>query len=316
MNNEFNILVRLHRNALTEAQKEYPIKTPSWLYPLATEKVFAKGISSLMKTYTESVLAEIEPSLEKWIRQTKRDNHSDAWETDYKRFLDKLASILTLAYGNGLLFTTELGKLLQTTSNHILAFAIIQWNKQTKEVLGDPYNALPPDWLAIKDMWMEETYKAIRGLAEEYNKKVNTILITGLLAGWVYNDFVEQLLALTKKMTGYRSALVARSWVGTLNGAITKGYAQGIGNDEYVWQTSLDEKVRGNPTGRYPKAIPSHWIMEGKICKWSDPTVYSEDGVKWKKRTSNMETLHPGFAIACRCTAGLYWSNFVKRIGG
>jgi hypothetical protein len=42
----------------------------------------------------------------------------------------------------------------------------------------------------------------------------------------------------------------------------------------YEWSTCNDERVR-----------PSHTLMEGKICKRADPTVYSTDGGKsWKAR--------------------------------
>jgi len=35
--------------------------------------------------------------------------------------------------------------------------------------------------------------------------------------------------------------------------------------------------------------------MEGIVCKWADPTVYSDYGGKtWKKRTKDMPKVHPG----------------------
>jgi hypothetical protein len=43
--------------------------------------------------------------------------------------------------------------------------------------------------------------------------------------------------------------------------------------------------------------------MEGKHCKWSDASVYSDDGKTWKKRTAAMPKGHVGTEVLCRCYA-------------
>jgi uncharacterized protein with gpF-like domain len=315
MNNEFNILLRLHRRNVKNATTD--IVSPKWLYPLATEKVYAKTISKHIKTYINSQLVKLEGKLPKWVQENRRAFKGDSWEEEFKEFKEDLKKALLLYFGLGLLFDNEIGQLVQSTADKVMAYALKQWNKQTNAVLGDPYTSMPPDWASIKSLWMEENYSAIRNLAEEYNKKLTDTIVAGLTAGWVYNEFADQIQKLNKKFIGYRSALVGRGQTGNLVGSIIKNYAKGIGNDEYMWQTALDERVRGNPLGVYPKAIPSHWSMEGIVCKWSYNSVYSAEGGRtWKKRTPIMEKLPPGFAWACRCTAAIYWNNFVKTVGG
>ena len=46
-----------------------------------------------------------------------------------------------------------------------------------------------------------------------------------------------------------------------------------------------DERVRGNPNGKYPNAKYNHWEREGQIFSVDEPP---EDG-------------HPGEPIRCRC---------------
>jgi uncharacterized protein with gpF-like domain len=106
--------------------------------------------------------------------------------------------------------------------------------------------------------------------------------------------------------------LIARDQVGKLQYAITRKQFESIGMDGYYWVTARDERVRGNPMGRFPKAVPSHWIMEGTVCKFSDPTVYSDLGREWLKRTALMPMVHPGQAILCRCTATPYWLPLIQ----
>lgn len=315
MNNEFNILLRFYRKNIKA--KDTNIVSPKWIYPLATEKVYGKAISKHMRTYVNIHLLVLEGKLARWIQQNKRDFKSDTWEQEFQEFKEDMKKAILLYFGLGLLFDNEIGNIIQETANKIMTFGVKQWKKQTAAVLGDAYNSVPPDWNDMKNLWMEENFDAIKGLAEEYNKKLESILITGLMAGWTYNEFADQIQLLNNRIVKGRSAFIARGQTGNLTGSIIKNYAKSIGNDEYMWQTALDERVRGNPIGRYPKAVPSHWAMEGIVCKWSDNSVYSADGGRtWKKRTPIMEKLPPGFAWACRCTAAIYWNNFVKTVGG
>lgn len=75
-----------------------------------------------------------------------------------------------------------------------------------------------------------------------------------------------------------------------LNAALTELRHEQSGIKGYIWTTMRDDRVRGNPDGRYPNARPSHWAREGKRYWYSRPP---EGG-------------HPGEAIGCRCIAEAY----------
>jgi len=78
---------------------------------------------------------------------------------------------------------------------------------------------------------------------------------------------------------------------------------ESAGLSMYEWSTAQDERVR-----------PSHALMEGKICKWDDPTVYSTDGKTWKPRPEGAPLVHPGEEEGCRCTALSYWNELVGEV--
>lgn len=87
-----------------------------------------------------------------------------------------------------------------------------------------------------------------------------------------------------------RAKIIARDQTSKLQGILTQVRQESIGIDEYLWRNSKDQRVVGNPSGRYPKGNAihmNHWVREGKRYKWSDPPA---DG-------------HPGQAILCRCWA-------------
>jgi uncharacterized protein with gpF-like domain len=114
----------------------------------------------------------------------------------------------------------------------------------------------------------------------------------------------EEIGKLDNNITRFRASLLARDQIGKLNNKITKVLHMSTGINGYLWTTSRDEKVRGNPQGLYPRKIPSHWEIDYKICKWEDPTVYMNDLHQWVPRTAKMPVVEPGMEIACRCTAG------------
>jgi hypothetical protein len=75
----------------------------------------------------------------------------------------------------------------------------------------------------------------------------------------------------------------------------------------YVWETCGDERV-----------CNACKVMDGKLCKIADPSVYSSNnGKTWKPRPENAPKTHPGdkdgckCKAGCRCTATAYWQELV-----
>lgn len=98
---------------------------------------------------------------------------------------------------------------------------------------------------------------------------------------------------INKKYTKSKAKFIARNETGNLNAAIQRRQIEGAGYSMYVWVAMPDGVTRD-----------AHRAMNGKVCRWDDPTVYSEDGGKtWKKRTAGMFIGEPGQDYNCRCTA-------------
>lgn len=112
------------------------------------------------------------------------------------------------------------------------------------------------------------------------------------------------------KVSDGRAKVLARDQTSKMNTSLTQKRQEQLGIEWYVWKTVEDERVVGRPGGLYPKGTKlhrNHYIMQGKICKWDDPTVYSDDGGKtWKQRTQEMPQNAPGQDIMCRCRAAPY----------
>jgi len=99
--------------------------------------------------------------------------------------------------------------------------------------------------------------------------------------------------------------VIARDQTAKLTDTLNTARQQALGIEEYYWRTMKDVNVVGNPNGSYPDWNPKHmdhYIMEGVLCRYDDPTVYStDDGRTWKNRTGAMPKNHPSDDILCRC---------------
>lgn len=143
----------------------------------------------------------------------------------------------------------------------------------------------------------EKNISLIKSIPDEFFKNIETTVYNGVAEG---NSF-EQIAKVIVGIKGISSIFgkldnrvkaIARNEVSNINGAITKKRQESLGIDTYIWSTAQDERVRD-----------SHRVMEGKTCRWDDPTVYLK-GDKWVKRSGigGVEK-HPSFDFGCRCTA-------------
>jgi uncharacterized protein with gpF-like domain len=79
---------------------------------------------------------------------------------------------------------------------------------------------------------------------------------------------------------------------------------ESVGLTMYVWETSGDERVK-----------PACNKMDGKLCLWADPTVYSRNkGKNWIPRPKGAALTHPGETDGCRCTALSYTPEILGEI--
>jgi uncharacterized protein with gpF-like domain len=152
--------------------------------------------------------------------------------------------------------------------------------------------------------WAGANYERITSMSQAHISKVNVMLREAV----AYGESWESVTAKIKKLTGLtknHAKLIAVDQIGKLNSKLTEYRQTELGISTYYWRTAHDERVRGRPKpGKYPKAVPSHWDMEGVLCRWDDATMCSFDkGATWEKRGPRMPTVHVGIEIRCRCSA-------------
>lgn len=149
----------------------------------------------------------------------------------------------------------------------------------------DVYRSEP--WLAeLQKNWISRNTSLIKSVPTQYMAKVEQIVRNGVMAGTTSREIAKQVKEVAA-VTDRRAMIIARDQIGKANAELTQYRQENLGVKEYDWRTAKDERVRGNPSGRYPGAVPSHYKREGKRYSWAKPP---EGG-------------HPGMAVLCRCFA-------------
>jgi hypothetical protein len=315
-------------------------KKINWLYPVSSEVKYIRMIREQVGRELKNIVnEEISLNLQAWIDEKKRFDsfnlktdeiiHYDTWIDEINQLIRELNAKVVGIFGNpeDPPEDSEMWGFLLLIAAGVFTFNEKQWNKITREFLGFEFTTDTAWWGDVQAAWASENYTLIKSLSEEYIGKLNEVVFRGVRDGLSYREIIKELNNSYGKVFGPRkdgkmskTELLVRDQIGKLNGLITKNRMQEAGAEYYTWQTAFDERVRGRPGGRYPRAIPSHWEMQGKICRWDNNSLYSNgqrDGkgkLIWLTRTGKMPFAIPGQEILCRCTALIYWEEILKEV--
>lgn len=311
-NNSFWAQMRYYRSLMTPAQRRRTrMRRPSGIiYPRQIEKRYAKFIANSTRDFILSTMPVIKPYLMRYaVRQDAIDDELDS-------LLEQLESELEVYYGGTYLASVNIGEVLHTYAEAIFGKHSTFFQNEIKVFTGGNGISLDTSWwYEAENFWRQENLRLIKSLSQEYINKLNNIIVTGIQSGMSYEDLLAQIENLAEGLTGYRARRLARDQIGKLNGIIAKYQQTSLGMQTYYWHTMGDEKVRGDPTGIYAKAIPQHFYIDGMLCSWDNASTYSDDlGVTWKAKPSTWVQTHPGMAIMCRCLAYASWRYMLSSI--
>lgn len=129
----------------------------------------------------------------------------------------------------------------------------------------------------------------ITGLTDDTLKRIEQTVLRNSIAGNSVATLREDLRR-DFGIEDRRAQLIARDQTATMVSELNRVRQEQAGITKYIWSTSQDERVRGDPDGKYPKARYSHFHLDGKEYEWGKPTG-AENGDP------------PGIPINCRCVA-------------
>ena len=167
------------------------------------------------------------------------------------------------------------------------------FSRTAESVIGSAFNSSAPNSDKIIDSWKKENLSLIKSASREQVKNIGRIVSDGVRDGKTLGEMKKSIREASEGMTRNKAELIARDQVGDLNAALNKDRQTSAGISLYWWRGTDDGRERS-----------SHEEMNGKLCRWDDSDVYSDDGGKsWEQRNASMPHAHPGEEINCRCYA-------------
>lgn len=259
------------------------LKVRKWKYPLALERQYTSAINRFMTKRWKEYAAIAVPMM------VPREDALADLEPEPGTSGPALGAIVNIA-------------------RSIDAFNKKELDAFKKIAIGEAFQEMEPWVKNVLDTWAREQVTLISKASQYMLDTVARRIRDGVKAGRSAREVTAMINADLPGISYRRARIIARDQTAKLNSSLTQGRMADAGLETYIWDTAQDERVRGNPNGRYANAIPSHFIMQGKLCRWDDPTVWFENG-EWVKRAPDAPYFHPGMAIMCRCVAVPNWDE-------
>lgn len=292
------------RRALTKAAglRVQRRKVPKLQAPTGARLRYQTLLTAMRKTVDRLLREELLPALPGFVEKAARERgglRTDATVEELQAFFARLRLLFVQVHPQA-----ETAITLQDVATETDRVQALGHQKQMKAALGVEL-IVPEPWRqpVIADFIAENqglVTSLVDGELEVFRKITGSGIRSGLRVEEIARQLTERL-----EVTESKAALLARDQTLKLFGEMTELRQRNVGIEEYVWNTSGDERVRGRPDGKYPNSRPSHWALEGKICRWDDPTVYRDPGSDvWKSRASiGAVEKHPGQDYQDRCQA-------------
>lgn len=260
---------------------------PNQPFPNKVARDYYKHIRELMEELHKNVWKSFDKNLRNKIHNYRGDDALD----DIQRELTRLKENAD----ESLFRERELEKI---ASNFIQGINNVNKKsvfKQLKAVLGvDP--VMNDKWLdSFMRAAIQENVNYIKSIEKQYFDKIETIIYQGTRRGNSLNEMAHEIKK-SSNSSIKRARFIARDQAGSIYGDMTKKRNEEAGVEKFVWVTSRDERVRGNPSGLYPDAIPNHWELDKQVFTWN-------------KGVEKYGGLLPGEDYNCRCTSKPYIEN-------
>ena len=173
----------------------------------------------------------------------------------------------------------------QFTRNFKNAFDVDLSSIIEKEVLGDTLSVA-----------IQQNVELIKSIKNDFINDIGSSVFANYKSGFRHGELINEIRA-RGNVSYSRAKLIARDQTAKINADFNEERNKKMGFDVYKWKGTGDERERD-----------SHRVLNNMLCRYSDPTVYSDDdGKTWKKRKSIGGYIGKcGGDYQCRCLAVPY----------
>lgn len=258
-------------------------RTPS--RPAALEISYRKKLRIIIEAAHQVVRSMLYPELERIHAEARAARGDARQDSTYSQKVDLIFQAMRASLA-GQFSDERIKQMAKEQAAKVSDFSRRNVTRILANAIGVDIFLAEPYLQAELDQFVQSNVDLITTVKDNYLSQIKQTVMRGIQTGTRVEDLKDEIEARYQPAQNH-AELIARDQVTKFNGQLNQLRQREVGVEKYIWSTSKDERVRGNPSGKYPDADPSHWEREGKIFSWDDPP---EDG-------------HPGEPIQCRCIA-------------
>lgn len=257
--------------------------TPS--RPAALEISYRKKLRAIIEAAHRLVRSMLYPELERIHAEARAIRGDTRQDSTYSEKVDLIFQAMRASLA-GQFSDERIKQMAKEQAAKVSDFSRRNVTRILANAIGVDIFLAEPYLKAEMDQFVQSNVDLITTVKDSYLSQIKQTVMRGIQTGTRVEDLKDEIEARYKPAQNH-AELIARDQVTKFNGQLNQLRQREVGVEKYIWSTSKDERVRGNPSGKYPDADPSHWEREGKVFSWAEPP---EDG-------------HPGEPIQCRCIA-------------
>ena len=270
-----------------------PRRTPVIAGPRQIERRYSAALVAMVKDIEREIRDQLIDALPRLAQMRDATGpRQDSWDLEIERLI---AAITVFGTRRAERIIGDLSEFAEGVNR----FNRRSFARAMANIIGvDFTRGADGQWLQIEmRSWAAENAALIKSIPERMLTEVEGIAQRALRTGADPRETAREIRD-RFGVTEARARLIGRDQVSKLNGQITQGRNQALGLDLYIWSSSVDERVR-----------ETHDVMEGKVCKWDDDSVYADtvedaQAGRWKSRASiGGVDQHPGQDFQCRCVS-------------
>lgn len=283
--------------ALLESGKRKP-KAPKPVLPSKdAERYYLGELRSLVRLMASELIASLEPELKRLRSDYIADSRATldgSWTDQILKAIRSVSQRFTSP-----LFEAQVARVAARTISRAEADNAEDFRDSINKAVGVDFKLItqPEGMQNYLEASTAENVNLIKSIPSEYFQKVETIVLGGMKDGLAPTAIASQIQEQTG-VSARRAKLIARDQVSKLNSDLTRQRQTAAGLVFYKSVDAGDQRVTGNPGGKYPNAEISCWGIARQDIGYG-PGIYKiADGATWKGKTG----LHPGkHHVLCRC---------------
>lgn len=274
--------------------------------PSGIAREYRAFIRSVADEYNREVRRLLYPALERATLE-QQGQRIDGW-------FDTITAALTALDARVAVMANELRPRMIEFADKLGRFNQSQFQRAINSTWGVNVSLSEP-WLADElKSWAEVNSKLVSSVPANAQTDVARIAQEGVRSGRNVRDIQSEIQERFNVQRS-RAQTIARTETAKLHSELSERRQTELGIETYYWSTSRDERVRGEDTDA--RRGDYHDVLDGMLCRWDDPTVYSDDdGATWKQRSSiGAYEGNAGTDYSCRCTSRANTDELLRALG-